>query len=145
MLYYLAITLYIIVCFFLLVVVLIQPGQLGRGGSSFGGGSGGGGTAGRGASSVFKRVTTGAAVLFMLLSIALSRHNADKSAVDDVAPITPPTAPASRAKPESDDKNVPVQTNQAAAPVAPAPPSPPATPTPPAKPTPPAQPSPAAP
>ena len=40
MLYYLAITLYIIVCLFLVVVVLIQPGQLGRGGSSFGAGGG---------------------------------------------------------------------------------------------------------
>ncbi|HAN32574.1 MAG TPA: preprotein translocase subunit SecG, partial [Myxococcales bacterium] len=83
MLYSLAVTLYVIVCLFLTVVVLLQPGKADGMGAAFGGG---GSTSsvfgGRGASSVLTKMTTGAAVLFMVLSILLARASADKSSVD---------------------------------------------------------------
>ena len=82
MLYYLAVVLYVIVCLFLIVVVLLQPGKGDGMGSAFGGSSTGSVFGGRGASTVLTKMTTGAAVLFMVLSIVLAKFSADASSVD---------------------------------------------------------------
>ena len=96
MLYYLAVVLYIIVCLFLIVVVLLQPGKGDGMGSAFGGSSTGSVFGGRGASTVLTKMTTGAAVLFMVLSIVLAKFSADTSSVDaDSVPKMPgASAPA---------------------------------------------------
>ena len=74
MLYYLAVAIYVICCLFLIVVVLLQPGKSGGKGGVFGAGSSTGSVfGGRGASTVMTRLTTGAAALFMILSIVLAR------------------------------------------------------------------------
>ena len=96
MLYYLAVVVYVIVCLFLIVVVLLQPGKGDGMGSAFGGSSTGSVFGGRGASTVLTKMTTGAAVLFMLLSIVLARASADRSSIDasgansNPAPIAAP-------------------------------------------------------
>ncbi len=82
MLYYLAVALYVIDCLFLCVVVLLQPGKGDGMGAAFGGSSTGTVFGGRGASTVLTKMTTGAAVLFMVLSIILARASADSSRVD---------------------------------------------------------------
>jgi preprotein translocase subunit SecG len=51
-------------------------------GAAFGGSSTGTVFGGRGASTVLTKMTTGAAVLFMVLSIILARASADSSSVD---------------------------------------------------------------
>ena len=96
MLYYLAVVLYVIVCLFLIIVVLLQPGKGDGMGSAFGGSSTGSVFGGRGASTVLTKMTTGAAVLFMLLSIVLAKFSADSSSVDANAANALPgaTAPA---------------------------------------------------
>jgi preprotein translocase subunit SecG len=66
------------VCIFLIITVLLQPGKAGGLGAAFGGGSNtvfgaSGGTP------VFRRMTTGAAVIFMLLSLLLAYLSIDRS------------------------------------------------------------------
>ena len=96
MLYYLAVALYVIDCLFLCVVVLLQPGKADGMGSAFGGSSTGTVFGGRGASTVLTKMTTGAAVLFMVLSIILARASADTSRVDgSIAAPDDTVAPAS--------------------------------------------------
>ena len=82
MLYYLAVALYVIDCLFLCIVVLLQPGKGDGMGAAFGGSSTGTVFGGRGASTVLPKMTPGAAVLFMVLSIILARASADSSSVD---------------------------------------------------------------
>lgn len=99
MLYALAVTVYVIVSLFLIVVVLLQPGQMrGRGGTFGGGSSTGSAFGGRGVSPIMKRITTGAAATFMILSIVLARAGSDSSAVDgtklpEAAAVGAPAAP----------------------------------------------------
>ena len=73
MLYFLAVAIYVLVCLFLIVVVLLQPGRGDGMGAAFGGSSTGTVFGGRGASDVLTRMTTAAAILFMVLSIVLAR------------------------------------------------------------------------
>ena len=94
MLYTLAVALYVIVCLFLIVVVLLQPGKGDGMGSAFGGSSTGSVFGGRGASTVLTKMTTTAAVLFMVLSIVLARSSADRSRIDTAAAAATGTTPA---------------------------------------------------
>ncbi|MCL2326851.1 MAG: preprotein translocase subunit SecG [Proteobacteria bacterium] len=97
-----------LVSLFLIVTVLIQPGKSGGLGAAFGGGGNtvfgaGGGTP------VFRKMTTGAAVIFMLLSLLLSYISLDKSlagvesqktrGLDFSAPYEAPVIPAASATP----------------------------------------------
>ena len=70
--------LFTIVCIFLIITVLLQPGKSGGLGAAFGGG---GNTVfgSSGGTSVFRKMTTGAAVCFMLLSLLLAYMSLDKS------------------------------------------------------------------
>ena len=86
MLYYLAVALYVIISLFLVIVVLLQPGKGEGMGAAFGGSSTCSVFGGRGASTVLTKMTTGSAVLFMVLSVLLARAGADRSAVTDAPP-----------------------------------------------------------
>ena len=67
-----------IVCIFLVITVLLQPGKSGGLGAAFGGG---GNTVfgASGGTPVFRRMTTGAAICFMVLSLVLAYLSLDKS------------------------------------------------------------------
>ncbi len=70
--------LFSIVCVFLIVTVLLQPGKAGGLGAAFGGG---GNTVfgASGGTPVFRRITTGCAICFMLLSLLLAYLSLDTS------------------------------------------------------------------
>ena len=70
--------LFSIVCVFLIVTVLLQPGKAGGLGAAFGGG---GNTVfgASGGTPVFRRITTGCAISFMLLSLLLAYLSLDTS------------------------------------------------------------------
>lgn len=65
-------TLHFIVCFFLVAVVLLQRGKGAQVGAVFGGGGGATMFGSRGAGNFLTKLTTGAAVIFMLTSLYLS-------------------------------------------------------------------------
>lgn len=104
MLYYLVMAVYVIVCLFLIVVVLLQQGRAGDLASAFGGSSSQTVFGARSGATVLTRATTVAAVLFMLGSISLavmwqkgpaSVVGGVKAPAAQTAPATP--APASQA------------------------------------------------
>ena len=71
-----------IVCIFLIITVLLQPGKSGGLGAAFGGG---GNTVfgASGGTPVFRRMTTGAAVCFMLLSLLIAYLSLDTTVTGD--------------------------------------------------------------
>ena len=72
MIYYLVTALYAVVCMVLLGVILLQQGKGGDIANAFGGGSSQAAFGARGGATVLTRITTVAAVLFMLGAITLS-------------------------------------------------------------------------
>src|SRR5579884_3793253 len=92
---------HIFVCFFLIIVVLLQSGQSGDIAAAFGGQGSQTAFGPRGAATVLTKATTWCAVIFMLtsivLSIAASRRNGPASVLQNYksAPATPskPAAP----------------------------------------------------
>jgi len=64
--------LHFIACIFLVAVVLLQRGKGAQIGAVFGGGGGGTMFGGRGAGNFLTKLTTGAAIVFMLTSLSLS-------------------------------------------------------------------------
>ncbi len=103
MLYAVLVVLYIVICFFLILVVLLQQGK----GADIAGAFGGGGSqtafGARGATTFLHKLTTGAFVGFILLSVLLSIMEARprKSVIQTVpaaagakAPAPAPAAPA---------------------------------------------------
>src|SRR5256885_1942481 len=73
--------LHVIVCLFLMLTVLLQSGKGGGMGAAFGGGNAATVFGGSGASSFLRRLTAGAATVFMLTSMTLAylatRNQAD--------------------------------------------------------------------
>ncbi|HTS34044.1 MAG TPA: preprotein translocase subunit SecG [Candidatus Solibacter sp.] len=69
---YLVTTIHIIVCFFIIVVVLLQSGKSGDISAAFGGQGSQTAFGPRGAASALSKATTWSAVAFMLTSITLS-------------------------------------------------------------------------
>ena len=65
-------TLHVMVCFFLVAVVLLQRGKGAQVGAVFGGGGGATMFGSRGAGNFLTKLTTGAAVIFMMTSLYLS-------------------------------------------------------------------------
>jgi preprotein translocase subunit SecG len=63
---------HVIVCVFLIIVVLLQRGKGAEIGAVFGGGGGGTLFGSRGAGNFLTRLTTGAALIFMLTSLSLA-------------------------------------------------------------------------
>jgi len=78
---------HLIVCFFLITIVLIQGGKGAELGAAFGGSSqtlfGA-----RGAATFFSKLTTGAAIVFMLTSFSLSMVTSKGSSVIKSVPAT---------------------------------------------------------
>lgn len=66
------IVLHVLVCVFLILFVLLQPGARGGVGSAFGGAGGQTVFGGRGANTFLAKLTAAAAVIFMITSISLS-------------------------------------------------------------------------
>ena len=72
MLYYLAVTVYVLACLMLLLVVLLQQGKGGDMASAFGGGGSQTAFGARAGASVLTRATTVLGVLFMLGALLLA-------------------------------------------------------------------------
>jgi preprotein translocase subunit SecG len=64
--------LHVLVCVFLIAVVLLQRGRGAQVGAVFGGGGGATMFGGRGAGNFLTKLTTGAAIVFMLTSLSLA-------------------------------------------------------------------------
>lgn len=89
------VVLYVFICFFLILVVLVQQGR----GADIAGAFGGGGTqtafGARGATTLLHKLTTGAFIGFIVLSLLLTvlqRHQRP-SVMEKVAPKTSSAAP----------------------------------------------------
>jgi preprotein translocase subunit SecG len=114
MLYYLAVTIYAIVCLTLMLVVLLQQGKGGSMASAFGGGGSSQAAFGaRSGATVLSRATTVCAVLFIVgaLLLGIMRQRGPGSVVGGraapqtqqspaSAPAAPPTTPAPAPAPE---------------------------------------------
>jgi preprotein translocase subunit SecG len=112
--YILLVVLYVFICFFLILVVLVQQGK----GADIAGAFGGGGTqtafGARGATTLLHKLTTGAFIGFIVLALALTLMQArPKSSVVRAGSAPAKTAPA------------PAPKAPAPAPVKPAPANPP--------------------
>jgi preprotein translocase subunit SecG len=77
------IVLHTLVCLFLILSVLLQPGARGGMGAAFGGAGGATVFGGRGANTFLAKLTGSAAVVFMLTSISLSFFGSSSSSVMD--------------------------------------------------------------
>jgi preprotein translocase subunit SecG len=91
--------LHVVVCIFLIAVVLLQRGRGAEIGAVFGGGASSTVFGSRGAGSFLSKLTTAAAVLFMLTSLSLSyvwTQGAQDRLFDEAAPAgeAPAEAPA---------------------------------------------------
>jgi preprotein translocase subunit SecG len=92
--------LYVIVCTFLILVVLLQTGKRADLAGAFGGGGSQTAFGARGAATLLAKVTTACAVLFMVIALSLSilstkRAGNAGTVLDEIPDTTPaPTAPA---------------------------------------------------
>jgi preprotein translocase subunit SecG len=96
---------HVIVCLFLIVIVLLQRGKGADIGAVFGSGSGATLFGSRGAGNFLTRLTTGAAVVFMLTSLTLAyfaQEGARSTLLEDEAPAAgEPASPFAEPKPEA--------------------------------------------
>ncbi|HYX21536.1 MAG TPA: preprotein translocase subunit SecG, partial [Thermoanaerobaculia bacterium] len=70
--YFVLVTIYVVICFFLILVVLLQQGKGADIAGAFGGGSSQTAFGARGATTFLHKLTTGAFVGFVLISMLLS-------------------------------------------------------------------------
>lgn len=102
---YLITAIHILVCFFIIVVVLLQSGTSGDISAAFGGQGSQTAFGPRGAASALSKVTTWSAVLFMITSVTLSVYASRRSGPTSIlqgvktqpaktAPAPAPTTPA---------------------------------------------------
>jgi preprotein translocase subunit SecG len=77
------IVLHLLVCLFLILFVLLQPGARGGVGAAFGGAGGQTVFGGRGANTFLAKLTAAAAIIFMLTSITLSFFAGHSTSVMD--------------------------------------------------------------
>jgi preprotein translocase subunit SecG len=126
MLYYLVATLYVLACFLLILVVLLQQGKGGDIANAFGGGASQAAFGARSGATVLSRATTVLAVLFVAGAVVLGimGQRGPGSVLGGRQQSGAPTAPPAGA-------TIPPGTSTAPAPATPAPPAPgPATPAP---------------
>ena len=108
MLYYLVLTIYVIVCFVLMLVVLLQQGKGGDIANAFGGGSSQAAFGARAGATVLSRATTICAVLFVVGAVVLGvMGNSQGSSV--IGGRAPATAPAGSTQPGSTPPPGPAQ------------------------------------
>ena len=110
MLYYLAAALYVLVCFVLILVVLLQQGKGGDIANAFGGGASQAAFGARSGATVLSRATTICAVLFVVGAIVLGimgQQGGGGSVIGGRAPQ--PSAPAQPAAPPSAQPAAPAQ------------------------------------
>ena len=111
MLYGLIIAVHILVCFFIIIVVLLQSGKSGDISAAFGGQGSQTAFGPRGAASALSKATTWSAVAFMITSITLSIYASRrpggssilqglKSQSNKTQPAQKPAAPANPATPQ---------------------------------------------
>ena len=72
------VALHIVLCVFLVLIILLQPGKGGDIGAAFGGASAGNMFGPRGPTSLLQRATTVVAVLFMVTSATLAYYSSPK-------------------------------------------------------------------
>ena len=99
MLYYLLISIYVLVCFLLIVVILLQQGKGGDIANAFGGGSSQAVFGARAGATLLTKLTTGLAAAFILLSLTLAvwgqrGPGSVVGGIDAPAPAEAPAAPA---------------------------------------------------
>lgn len=102
MLYYLIATLFVINCFVLLMVVLVQTGKAGDIASAFGGGSSQAAFGARSGATLLTKVTWVSAVLFFVGALALSMISRGPGSVVGAVPA-PVQAPAPTGTPAQTD------------------------------------------
>ena len=120
MLYYFAATVYVLVCFVLMLVILLQQGKGGDIANAFGGGTSQAAFGARSGATVLSRATTIAAVLFILGALALGiiGQRGPGSVVGGRAPQPLPTRAPAQPQPQRQGQTPPAQ--QQPAPAAPA-------------------------
>ncbi len=103
MIYYLITTVHVIVCIILILVVLLQSGKGADLAGAFGGGATQTAFGSRGPASFLSKMTTVAAIIFMLTSISLSTITINRSAAKSILETTkssgraPSKTPATKA------------------------------------------------
>src|SRR5271167_1863157 len=95
---YVVTTVHILVCFFIIIVVLLQSGKSGDITAAFGGMGSQTAFGPRGAATALSRATTWSAIIFMVTSVTLSvyasrRANISKSVLQGIPAQTQPAAP----------------------------------------------------
>lgn len=128
---YLLITLHVVVCIALIIIVLLQAGKGAEIGASFGAGGSQTVFGAGGGKNFMARLTTGAAIVFMLTSLTLAYFWGEPSTVmpSKVAPAAAPggfpasptqPAPGAQTAPAPKEQAAPVQGQSAPAPAPPA-------------------------
>jgi preprotein translocase subunit SecG len=99
--YMLVLILHVVVSFALILIVLLQTGKGAEMGAGFGGGSNQTIFGSRGAATFLSKVTTGAAVIFMLTSLSLAYLTSQRtgSVIRETAPAAVPAAPSAPVAP----------------------------------------------
>ena len=101
MAYYLLVGFYVLVCFLLIVVILLQQGKGGDIANAFGGGSSQAVFGARAGATLLTKLTTGLAAAFILLSLTLAvwGQRGPGSVVGGIGAPVPAEAPATPAPP----------------------------------------------
>jgi preprotein translocase subunit SecG len=120
--YYLFLIVHIIVCFFLIIVVLLQSGKAADLAGAFGGMGSQTAFGPRGSATVLSKATTISAIVFMVTSLGLSilatrnaglgstvlESNPAKTAPVKTAPAPPPLAPVQNQAPPAKTYQIPI-------------------------------------
>ena len=84
--------LHVLVCFALIPIILLQSGKGGGVSAAFGGGGSSTMFGSRGASNFLTKMTTGAAILFMVTSLSLSWYSSQSTSVVGHLPTEAPAS-----------------------------------------------------
>ena len=121
--YTLVLVIHLIVCFFLIFIVLIQSSKGAEMGAAFGGGSSQTLFGSRGAGTIFTKLITISAILFMLTSLSLAVLSISRGSIMMNTPGKSVTAPPLKGiseGPLQEEAGIPVEGDSAEAPATPA-------------------------